>query len=1435
MDEKDLSHQIQSVIKKLINSSSTRSQMVSESSNKSLFYLSQKYPQISIKSCLEILESNEFLPKQAFSILLNVFTNIITQKELENTDILFNSLQARLVSSKDNSLLDIWDNICSNYIDSELITQKISNFHLNSPYVLITLMYASKFISNKIATEIDSVKEIPISISPRYFIKFASELAQNITFPSQFLSKSFITILYYNVEHTSAENIEALINIYNSLYPHVCLLYAQKYINILTQTPMNSSTEILLSTIKLLCLLCNEQTNIKPVIDYIIHLMYIIIHEERKNDRNINRIFPIEATEIPPSCVNVVFTSMIAAMVTLCKVYSDLMLKFLFSGLDNTHSPVVFITLCQIMHSYQFSEEQLKKIIGVITLSTQKHSPSASLCQVCIDLLQLEFVSEENVKVMVSYILNSTMVMNNAHFFLQLAGIHENYIVIVFDYLCEYIFDDQKIPLLAPLSQTLNLLMVRRSKNHQFSVHESPDDEANVSLHPLVPILMKSSISEKSLYLLRILSSLMSLGALHPFVPAMLSNLSIFFDFSFPLAFEEIHNILENVTRCINSSSEFPSLIMSLLSNIMKLINDLQFRISLCTAIFHEIEAHSFTLHTQNCLSIFSTIVPFLTQELASADIKRLFACIPFDDISMSNAFAEVLGVISASDEQLVLPYIVKWRTMKSNAAFLVSQKNVPVSYQFICMTVTSVARNIQIKTLTDRLSTDFFPIIVGLMKRKEIHPFICFSALSEICQRISFRRSNLAIQSDFFFKYIINNINIKQRPYLHQLIQALRYLIQVPPCITVDQYVMIKEKLLIPQIINLCASDKPLFIELRGLLLAILCVMPHTKILCSILQQLLPLIDHHYVLSMVWRMMSLLDAANSDENGSVQFYQKVQLSEIPNLMKLVVEILSASYNESNSKQSVKTACALLKISKPETKVTEDLQEFIESLSADDIRSMTVSLIELMHNNKARSVNYSFVLGKIIQFDPKCLTANAHEKLCHDLLIEQVTGSTEFVEELLLINPEVFVKHILIAGVSNATYNIITSVFTRNECFENIIQQLCILLLEIPDDERGMQIISLIGQLVNSKISIPMIHLYQIVASIIIYGFAARFYEETSNLFVSELRNLASLKNFVSCKQTNARQKYFQVLSLTLNSKFGINEIPRDATQLFNVIFPCLMDKDQSLFLDVMNFLMSTCQINRAQVSSALAMFCGEVLLFMSEYSDKSALFNLYFSTLLSFGPLFDSLTCICCLNEIIKMIERKDIDISKFPPQYISRILQVLFKRSTSNDNDIINTVITTLLQFCCSFADVLTDKLHEFIFGILIEFMKLGAFSFRKTPIDIIECLIKNQLVSELEHFSIRYKTLYSLISFHPDTKINSKINQIEVEINESDTCVVLNMFFESNVPWMLASAISFISSKGISILPTFIDKMIQMIDHPNDDVASRAAAIMELSLNE
>jgi hypothetical protein len=268
--------------------------------------------------------------------------------------------------------------------------------------------------------------------------------------------------------------------------------------------------------------------------------------------------------------------------------------------------------------------------------------------------------------------------------------------------------------------------------------------------------------------------------------------------------------------------------------------------------------------------------------------------------------------------------------------------------------------------------------------------------------------------------------------------------------------------------------------------------------------------------------------------------------------------------------------------------------------------------------------------------------------------------------------------------------------------------------------------------------------------------------------------------------------------------------------------------KDESLLIQVMNFLMLSCQLTHPLVSSAIGLWAGEVLMHLETYDPEGHLFQLYFSTLLSFCPLFDYLTCVTALNSITRILAKPSVSKQTFSEVYISRILQVLNRRSTVDDPDVIDAICICTTQFLKTFKDSLTETLGEFLFNLVIELLPRERFDPALTVADVLEALLACDLPPS---FSVKFRLLSRLVGYHPTVGDRFRGTALDFgEAEERASAVVLDVFL-NGAAWMVCAGIEFLRELLPGLVPTFEARLTVLLDSPVDAVASAAQAVLPL----
>lgn len=1707
--------QLNSILVDLFNNTLSGPDSLKKASQSAMKTISHQNPNKMIEFVdLSIQNSQEITPD-----ILNLFCRLFLEslKELHNSDNQFpfnDELNLKVFASlqfyctKVSGSFQLWDDLSKLFITAPSIAKALLPLVLNpaslaSEFSYIILYYCTNFMYEEIIFALDLLlfrknNKFPnlITAGPHFYFRFLSNLCKNHlvlqnsndayqSYVSLFLSAQFPSLIQFFLDNPFDINcFNCISQLFNVIYPSACPLHLRIYVARICNEMTLSNIKSIKHLIHVQSLLIefsatHDSKILKMTVEFILKSMsdaYIIEYQKhvRNNPRPVS-VFPIDATEMDPSFTSSqLFTSSVENLTKLSfstkfkSHCSSVVISCLLEGIDNQRSSIVFKTISALLHSsndlsspktdselmIKFNDEEILMIISSITAATTKKVPDPSLCRLSLDFLKLpsKYISETEVNALTNYLIKASLLMHNSHYLLQIVSADKSHHHQIFTIIAESLFDETKLSLIPSLLQTLNLFG---------AIFNQGDPSNNDEQHPLVPFLFKKSIKDKSLFLLRLLSCLISLGAIHPFVPSMINILSIYFDFTFPLAFSEIKLILDAVTKRINSlhpetqlqlqctkldasnkfslssdnannAGEFASIIMSLLSNIMKLINDSQFRISLCVAVIQDVEMNQYQRHNQNCLWIFDTIIPFLPFDVSSTSIDKLFAIISFYPDQISNqassikaegpllrnfpsfqtlvdesnnqenttmtltVFADVLGSISGRNDQLMHPIITKWKSMKSNSSYLVGKKQQPIPYTFIAMALASISREAEVHNLLEIANSDLFPLLIYLMKRKsnDLHFTFCLNALIELCARLTFHKVPLsftllpdksASNVDFIFKYIINLfLSNKQKSMFIPCLAALRYFIQVPPCLTSSQRTVIREKVITTNFISLIIDDpdQQLFSELRGLILGMVCALPETATLVSIICSLMPLCENKGVISLLWRSFSIFEAARlknieaPDNLAQIKFYKHVEVGKIAFLPKIIADLLCSYYtfyqkDQDTSSKALQSIYLIFRIDRNiKTEIisiltVSDLAKYVlNELSQPELDSFLTYSLDGMKKHNASAVNYSFVVSQIMKYavGKEKLTVLTYqiEQICADSISLSHTDTMKqlslsilqandicrtlsnlserkspefpslfFVHQLIIHYPDIFVQKLIHFGFSELTCLYLSKAFGEETgiCVELLIQQLCLMLFEITKDEQHKYLSSilffigyvLISSTKRNSFTIPLVHLYQIICSLLIFGFSAKQFDATENLYKDEF--IQTGNSTTKCPSNNPqlasqipeKHLFICILGIALyklkttqanetNDIISFNEEKHDkdsilketsgqtptinekdeihsqfdplsfkADKSFKEVLSLLINrKENYLLIDMLDFFMSSLPLKFSQVSSGIAVFCGEVLNHFSNLFDSnekhSEILNLYFKTLLSLSSSFDEFTYLVSIGEITKFIRRTDLLISTdvndvnpiFSYVYLSRILRIILKRlatdivsklSGETTNNFLIATLLCLKQFVVSFQSNLNTELTNSIFSIIFELLKSFGVKYTKLISEII-VLIGNSQASEDKEIHIDHVKLFVLnqiITCRPLNNITDETTSeipkdhqeeqehiyhtFDVDKDKESVCFVLDLFLASNVPSLISSTLLLLRDSTYDwIVPQYIPIIAKFLQHQNEIVAEAATLIIE-----
>lgn len=1439
----------QSTIAQLLINASTRNEKVSKSAMDALVDLVKLHGKTVFEAVRStIFQATGVLPENLISVCLQLFSLAHNSCDKEDSVSLFLSLQKLLTTTKKVELLDLWNSTCKEFVSSQEIAEAVCQSEIDCSAVMVTLCYVAKFAPDFLASTYENVGPNPMTVNPKLFTRVVSDVAKNATKSSPFFSTCFAMIFNWFVEQPSTETVEALSLIYNRILPGPCPVRSSFFVTKLCEIGPSSDIVTITALLEILATLVFDVETMRIAIEFLLNLMQsVYVQETIKVEKGAG--FPVDAMEMPPSCSSPMFLVCLSTIVKLCRRMPEMVLTVILSSFDHVQRSVGYMAVSHLLRQTTLTKDQCMMVLYSVTATISKRFYDLALSQLCLEILQSLPISEREAVTLVSYITEGSIAIHNAHYLMQVVSVDQAHLSTVFNLLAGFLFDESKVPLIPAVAQALHLLSIRMAgDNGVFIVRESASastdgDESHESsageqkVHPLVAILLKRSISEKSLYLLRILSSLMCIGALHPFVPAMLSNLSVFFECVFPIAFDEIKAILDSATRCINSGSEFPSLVMSLLSNIMKLLNDRQFHLALCSGIVHEVEQNSYVKHTRNCLEIFGAIEPFLPTDVSSANLTKIFQSVSFADANVVETLAKLLGTISGNNYALVAPILQKWVQMKTNTSMIVGREKIPIPYQFICTSLAHIARDVSLDMLITQANNVFLRILASLMKRKEVPPYSILTTLNEFSMRLGFQRLEngkfLMKEFDYFVKYVVQIMTLSTQPQIQKkALSALRLLIQVPPCLVHKDFGVVTEKVLSPEFLQAGLADQQMFSELRSFILALVCVLPESEVLSVFLKTLVPFGENIEVLSLIWRLLSMFQSYSQDESNVIKFFRPVKHGKLDAVIPLLTDLLAASYSDcSEAKYAITSVSLILQIDRKVTPNEQDMKSIFEMLNETELTDMIrYTLGSFRRCSPYFYPNYTHVLAELWKFKSNALTADQIRLLSCDILTQKITSSPDLLQKLLLADSSAFLNSLLNIGITEKSFDVLSKCFTDTECVEHVTQQASLLLLGLPCERNVSQILFLCNQMVK-VCEIPRVHLFQMVCSLIIFGIAAREFERVSGLLVSEIHKIVGKRQTpaypkLALDKGRFKQTWESVIQTVLPEK--ANEITATVSSVSMVICG-LIELDGTLLVDVMNSIMSTVNLTNHVVASSVCLFAGEVIMQMKEYSASSHFFNLFFSALLSFGQLFDEFTCLCCLSGLTKLMRKEGVCAETFPSQYTSRILQVMLKRCTSESNCVMDSIIVCLGQFCKTFCDGIDEKLNEFIFAIVMELLRQTQVEMDVTLVNVLESLLNNEKVRK---FDKKYEILKQIL----EPKKENEGNSIEADKeNEKEYCVVLNLLIESNIPWLVCRAISFLTSSAGFLMPMFGTRILELIKSTDDEITETAQRAVVLVLRD
>jgi hypothetical protein len=351
----------------------------------------------------------------------------------------------------------------------------------------------------------------------------------------------------------------------------------------------------------------------------------------------------------------------------------------------------------------------------------------------------------------------------------------------------------------------------------------------------------------------------------------------------------------------------------------------------------------------------------------------------------------------------------------------------------------------------------------------------------------LAFQKATFELQNfDEMFNFVVKIVTTpKLKAISSQSMAALKLLSQVAPCLTRAHLNVLSEKIIGYQYLSACILDAKLFAEYRSLLLGILCVIPETEVLVSFLRLLMPFIDNQEVLPLVHQLLSLFESYVCGDTGSVKFFKPIKTGTIPILPRLLIDLLSAK----DADTGFQAAVSAMRIHRGQTATYSSIRDILAAVNDIDRTTMANITLECL----AKGRDYSFLLAEQIKYNDQCVQV---EKLIGDVFGGKVPACYELLKLLVMENAGVVFKWLLASRMSDVSLKIVAKSFQAAECTEILVQQLIIVLLEIPDDKPVIErFVLFIDRLLVDAVEIGQKVVFEMICSSMVFGLATRAFD----------------------------------------------------------------------------------------------------------------------------------------------------------------------------------------------------------------------------------------------------------------------------------------------------------------------------------------------------
>ena len=1037
--------ELKRIFSRLFSNASSRSSNVAETARQSIAKFAKKHPTFTFSYISEVMNKNPPISEEDSAALIVALSNSCEEIETEKIAPIFLFLQSKSLNFASKPVIFGWKDLCSKFIKTQKAADIVDQLQFSSNLGVLSLAYCTRFHPDSLEKYFSQHKvQLFQKISPFVLSIFFGELCKSIENPTETIIQAFIYLLSYDSEHFS-------------------LVISQNLLQMITKISRDSS---LLRASEITSMIIEKFQQRKELYEYVLPILFQLSYTEeiaRKvhsfaqkvytngfvfqlND--ISKKFPIESTN--PVTLSRMESANCASnlVMQLLGARTDFVLGCLINEIDSTNGkPSVLSLFCEVLEKHEFTDEQYSRISSALSrITTKNMQPHSSLmlCQILVCLIRKTKVKQEQLKLFCNFITHVAVRMNTGFFIISLTKCHKENVASVIDIVCEKLFEAEIIPAFSQFSYVM-ITLIGELNPPLAEEHES--SEENPVIHPFSQVLVRRSLQDKAICLLRVFSNILAKD--NRYTASLIALLSVFIEFVFPLAnMEEMFAAVSN-----NKDEEKQSLLIeSMIMDCLKQINDRQFHIGISTSIIQELETSSVSEHAQNCIKILSILVHFLPEELNSTMTKKVYEVLPHNE----NLFANILLIIENSPS--VFPLFVQ-----------AIEKDC-----YSCSLIRFLSKNLPESAFEASLSA-ILKMYECLSSKKEIPQVLIIAGIGETCRRITSGKRqapNFVFKKYHnFFEYMVNCLTkVQTKEAKIETLAAINAIILVPPFISKKLFTFFTEKILKSGVMQTLTASEELFNGLKDVLVSILRVLPDNETLSVLMMNTLYLhvFDSD---SFVFKMISIASGKEED----VKLLGSKENTKMVSFEHLLSGLLAVE-----NEQSVFYASELIKLNDGNenraNKTFDSIESILSVLDQKEIDKMFSFSFDLVKKGR---MSFGNVLSSIIKTRKDTCTA---EKVIQDVFSKKYPISDSLFAVVSSLSPGLFLKKLV-----SASTKMMMHVSAIKECATNLMDRCSSWILKLPEDMNVISMSLIIAsQYADKKL---LAHLF---ASIVVYSNATK-------------------------------------------------------------------------------------------------------------------------------------------------------------------------------------------------------------------------------------------------------------------------------------------------------------------------------------------------------